>query len=146
MRIYVDMDNTMCDYSAHLYNKRIETGHEYPQSLLNFYKTIPPIHNAVESVKRLQNELGHDVWIATRPSFMNMHCYTEKIEWVKYYFGDDMQKRTILIPDKSLLVGDVLIDDHTEAGQLKFNGIFIQYGTPAYDTWDKVLKKIEELG
>lgn len=74
--------------------------------------------DAIESFNKLKQH--YDVWILTRTSFNNIHCFTEKAQWVLDYLGFDVLEKTILCGDKSLLKGDYLIDDNGQHGQPQF--------------------------
>jgi 5'(3')-deoxyribonucleotidase len=46
---------------------------------------------------------NYDVWILTRPSYKNINSYSEKAQWVLNHLGYDVQEKTIMCGDKSLL-------------------------------------------
>jgi 5'-nucleotidase len=98
---------------------------------------------AIESVKNLAERF--DVWFLSRPSFKNTGSYTEKAEWIKKYFGYDLQKKLILCGDKSLLKGKILVDDSDNASQDKFEGVWIRIGSDKYPDWTSVIERIEEI-
>jgi 5'(3')-deoxyribonucleotidase len=60
---------------------------------------------------------NYDVWILTRPSYKNIN-YSEKAQWVLNHLGYDVQEKTIMCGDKSLLKGDYLIDDEGNADKI----------------------------
>ncbi len=123
--VYVDMDDTICDFITPF--KTGEFKLKYPQSKVGFFLDLDPIEAAIEGVKTLQTK--YDVWILTRPSIKNTHCYTEKAEWIKKYLGEDMLNKMILCPDKSLVKGEFLIDDDYRHGQPEFEGEHIHFMT-----------------
>ena len=147
LRIYVDMDGTICDiksaYRKVLENPKNELEKKYPQSRIGLFVNLDPIPGAIESMEELQK--NHDVWILTRPSFKNINSYSEKAEWVLKHLGYEMQKKLILCPDKSLVKGDVLIDDMTMDGQTEFEGIFIHFGTEKFPNWKSVMEYVKTL-
>lgn len=75
-----------------------------------FYYTLPPIAGAIEATKRII-EAGHSVWFVSTPHPHNRTCASDKYDWVEEHFGFDYRRRTILTDDKTLVMGDVLIDD-----------------------------------
>jgi 5'(3')-deoxyribonucleotidase len=82
----------------------------------------------------------YDVWNHTRPSIKNTNSYTEKAEWIKKYFGEDMLFKLILCPDKSLVKGDFLIDDDHRHGQTEFEGEHIHFGKDEkFMNWSQVV-------
>lgn len=125
-RIYIDMDNTLFDFDGEFQRRKDEC--EFPQSKYGFFLNLEPLPDAIETVQWLV-EQGHDVWFATRPSFHNPLSYTEKRICIENHFGFEMVKKLILIPDKSLLKGDYLIDDSVSDGQLDFKGHLIRFGS-----------------
>lgn len=93
------------DYPAHL-REAVEAIYTAP----GFYRSLPPIAGAIESVKALL-ALGHDVRICTSPLNAYRHCVLEKYEWVERHLGSESVARIIVTKDKTLIHGDVLIDD-----------------------------------
>ena len=133
--VYVDMDDTICDYTSNFWKyKKENPSVVYPQSILGFYKNILPIEGAIDSVKKI-NE-NYNLYFATRPSYMNLHCYSEKAEWIANHFGIHWVSKLILIPDKSLLIGDYLIDDYPWKN---FKGEWIRYE----NNWNVILQKLK---
>jgi len=139
-RIYIDMDGVICDYMKAF---NTETGLKYPQSKWGFFLKLEPIPGAIEAINLLR--LEWDVWILTRPSFKNVTSWTEKAQWIWDHLGYDMVEKTIMCGDKSLLIGDILIDDTSTAGQPNFRGEWIHFGKPNFENWDKVLKHLQKI-
>jgi len=141
-RIYIDMDEVMSNYSK-LFQAEFSDENKYPQSRKGFFAELEPIEGAIESVKHLIDEF--DVWILTAPSYMNPHCYTDKRVWIEKYFGLEFCKKLIIAYDKSLLIGDFLIDDSIKNNQSKFNGELIPFGQEHYSNWVEVLRYLDSL-
>lgn len=138
-KVMIDMDGTLCSFAkSYLQWKKEHPQIEYPQSQFGFFSNLEPISGAVEAYKKLQEY--YDVYILTRPSTYNLMCYTEKADWVKRYLGFDELENLIICCDKSLVKGDFLIDDTTQAGQLDFSGIHIHFDTEKFPNWESVLK------
>lgn len=135
-RIYIDMDDTICDFITPF--KTGEYKLKYPQSKVGFFLNLKPLEFAIDGIRILQSK--YDVWILTRPSIKNIHCYTEKAEWIKKYFGEGMLEKLILCPDKSLVKGDYLIDDDNKHGQLKFEGEWIEFTSNRFPNWRTVIE------
>jgi len=135
-RIYVDMDDTLCDFMG-AFNKAIsETPKQgFPQAQVDFFRNLEPIELAISAMLRLNSD--YDVWILTRPSINNPLCYMEKRLWVEDHLGFEWCERLILCPDKSLLIGDYLIDDQP----WDFQGEQILFGSEEYPDWFTVLTK-----
>lgn len=139
--IYVDMDGVLCDFiSAYDRDRKLYPEQKYPQSQVGFFLNLEPIKNAIESFKILEKHF--DVWILTRPSVQNPLCYTEKALWVRENLGIDVQRKTIMATNKSLLKGDYLIDDVLEHGQSEFEGEHIHFAQEKFPDWNSVVNYI----
>ena len=137
-RVYVDMDGVLCNFKdpfVEAISKNPEQ--KYPHSQYGFFMNLVPMENAIESFKKLEEV--YDVWILTRPSIQNPLCYTEKAIWVREKLGLEVLRKTVMCCDKSLLKGDILIDDTTEYGQTEFEGEFIQFATDKFPDWNTVV-------
>ncbi len=125
-RIYVDMDGVVFDFMTPYKKAVFEGTRRYPQSKIGFFRDLEPIEGAIPTILAL-DMMGYDVWFLTRPSVKNLHCYTEKAESIQKHFGEAWVRKLIISTDKSLLKGDYLIDDTTNANQLMFEGHFIRF-------------------
>lgn len=74
-----------------------------------WFRHLPPVEGAIDGVRALI-AAGVDVWIATKPMEANPTCRDDKGAWVRQYLPE-LEKKLIITPDKSLLVGDALLDD-----------------------------------
>jgi 5'(3')-deoxyribonucleotidase len=140
MRIYVDMDGVLANYKK-AFLQQYSAHNPYPQSRYGFFTDLEPMPDAIESFQYLQQH--HDVWILTRPSFKNPLCYTEKRIWVEKKFGIDTCEKFIISPDKSLFIGDILIDDYPHHN---FPGEQILFGSASYPDWRTVINYIDAKG
>ena len=139
-RIYIDMDDTICDFETDFQKKRIPNKVEFPHSLYGFFRELTPIKGAVDTIQDWFNRPEHfDVWFLSRPSVMNPSCYSEKAEWIDRYFGQIGLERLVLATDKSLVKGDYLIDDEINCGQLEFEGKHMRFGeNHEYKSWRQI--------
>jgi 5'-nucleotidase len=88
--------------------------HEMVQSTYcsrGFFRNLPPVLGALEGVRGLI-DAGVEVFICTAPLRHFEHCVLEKFEWVEQHLGRRFCERMILSRDKTLVDGDVLVDDN----------------------------------
>lgn len=140
--IYIDMDDTICDFKGYSdYRKRINPDIKYPQCEMDFFRKLKPFEN-INNVINYLIKLGYDVWILTKPSVLNPLCYTEKRLWVEDHLGIELCHKLILCPDKSLLRGDILIDDNKWDD---FEGQQLLYGSEEFPNWKSILKYFKNI-
>jgi 5'-nucleotidase len=75
-----------------------------------FFRNMPLIANGDRVIGDLMMA-GHTVRFCTSPLSSAPTCMQEKYDWVTEYFGKDMANAMIISKDKSLIRGDILIDD-----------------------------------
>ena len=131
MIVYVDMDDTLCDFSGAFSEALTRNpGIRFPQSQYRFFANLKPISDGIETVKLLRASDRFDPYILSAPSIRNPLSYTEKREWVERHFGLDFCGRLILCENKALLRGDILIDDFASGKEQEhFQGRLIQFGS-----------------
>jgi len=141
IRLYVDMDNVLCDYTK-AHNQALDENPDikYPQSQYGFFRNLEEIEDAKKSYLYLT--IFFDVHILTSPSVLNPFSYTEKRVWVEEHLGINAAYNMILAPNKSLLIGDYLIDDlnYSETNrQQDFTGQLIHFGGKDFQRWNNVI-------
>lgn len=77
--------------------------------LPNFYARLHPIEGALEALDRLAKQ--HEVLLVSTPWAGHETCASEKVGWVRRHLGPEWERRVVLTHDKTLVHGDVLIDD-----------------------------------
>jgi 5'(3')-deoxyribonucleotidase len=94
-----------------------------------FFAGLPARPGAIDGVGRLVTTPGHDITIATAPS--GPDSARAKIEWVTRHLGHLGFNETdvVLIHDKALLRGDVIIDDRPKYLE-SFQGATVCWGRP----------------
>ena len=132
--VLVDMDGVLVDFDAWIYERRDlwpslnpdrsaqrhyfltdEVSKEDARKMRQcvnagrVFRDAPPIEGAIAGVWALAEEA--DVWICTKPLEANVRCRDEKASWVRRHLGAEWERRLIITPDKSLVHGDILLDD-----------------------------------
>jgi 5'-nucleotidase len=74
-----------------------------------FYATLEVMNGAKEGLDRLKQS-GYEVFICTAQA-RNTKCAPEKAEWVNRHLGSEWVERMIITRDKTMVRGDILIDD-----------------------------------
>ncbi len=75
-----------------------------------YFRRLPPILGGADALNAMRDE-GIDVWLCTSPLHEMPTCATEKFEWVVEHLGAWWTGRMIIARDKTLIRGDILIDD-----------------------------------
>ena len=137
MIVLVDLDNTLADFEGHFLRvwrerypdlpwvPREEREHfyqykDYPSEYKKqvraiaateaFFCDLDPIPGGLEALEEME-ELGWNVHICTSSYYNYVECVSCKFAWVEEHLGHHWQKRMIIAADKTLVRGDVLIDD-----------------------------------
>eukprot|EP00922_Rhytidocystis_sp_ex-Travisia-forbesii_P028165 GHVS01041339.1.p1 GENE.GHVS01041339.1~~GHVS01041339.1.p1 ORF type:complete len:273 (-),score=49.22 GHVS01041339.1:304-1122(-) len=136
--VLVDMDNTLVDWDCQFYrlmaklhpyvplrspeartNWSIEYNYplKYERAILEltdqpeFWRTMPPMKGGVQAMQDMVAS-GLKVFIVSSPDpFHTSRCAKEKYDWIENYLGTHWKSKVILASDKTLIRGDVLIDD-----------------------------------
>lgn len=103
------------DYS--LLTKRISGDESTGRTLMDkimrlpgFYGTFGIIEGASQALEEMLVE-GYEVFICTAP-MSNPDCIRNKVDWVQRNLGKQWVERLIVTKDKTLVRGDILIDDN----------------------------------
>jgi 5'-nucleotidase len=129
--------------------------HIHQETILNirratrFFASLPPLPGAIDALEAL-HQMGHHVFIVTAP-IRTPHSASEKLEWVTKHLGANWTLRTILTRDKTLVRGDVLIDDNPEVlgalpplwEHIYFDQPYNQEGTKRRLNWENYREILE---
>lgn len=76
-----------------------------------FYYGLPPVEGSIEALNYLLAQ-GHNVRLCTAPMLPKYeNCVLEKYHWVADHLGSMWVERMIMTKDKTMVRGDILIDD-----------------------------------
>ncbi len=78
-----------------------------------FFRSMKPIPGGAAALKEMRAE-GHQVFICTSPLERYENCVLEKYQWVEHNLGAEWVGQLVLTADKTILDGDILIDDRPE--------------------------------
>jgi len=141
MRILLDMDGVLADFDAGVFRdlpdmpwpvEAYERGERYCTDYLakperkavrrhieetHFFRHLPVIDGAAEGVESLFTK-GHDLWVCTKPLEANPWCANDKMAWIAEHFPD-LVGRVIVAPRKSMIHGDLLLDDAHRSDDLR---------------------------
>lgn len=142
--LYIDMDGVIVDFDSGI-NKlsaadKVKYINRYDETP-GIFKLMEPLPGAIDAVKKLSDH--YDIYILSTAPWDNHGAWSDKIEWIKKYFGDDensvLYKKLILSHHKHLNRGSVLIDDRLKNGADKFQGDFMQFGSESFPNWEVVV-------
>lgn len=80
-----------------------------------FVRDLEPTPGAKEAMEEMIKQ-GHHVVICTSPLRKSNTNPADKLIWVKNHFGYEFTERLNIVSDKTLMRGDILIDDNPDAG------------------------------
>ena len=74
-----------------------------------FFRNLPVIAGSVEALRLLSER--YNVFICTSPLWRYENCVLEKFQWLEQHFGFILTTKVVLTRDKTMVRGDVLVDD-----------------------------------
>lgn len=75
-----------------------------------FFADLDPMPGAIEAFRDMAAD-GHDLVICSAPLVRSRWCESEKRHWIEQHLGTGTARDLVLTHDKTLVQGDVLIDD-----------------------------------
>ena len=115
---YVPIEKRKTFYVRDDYPKELEKDVENIFTAPLFFQNLPKIAGSKEALKKMQ-DLGHEVFICTRPISKYENCVLEKYNWIVQNLGYDWTQKLIVAKDKTLIYGNILIDDRPQHVGLK---------------------------
>lgn len=111
---YIDIKDRQGFYLKSQYPKEYHSLVEEIYYAPGFYKNLPIYDGCKDALKRMTGE-GHIVYLCTSPMIPQFHnCVLEKYEWVEKHLGTEWVRKLIMAADKTMVKGDILIDDRPE--------------------------------
>uniref|UniRef100_A0A8C1IQU4 5',3'-nucleotidase, mitochondrial n=1 Tax=Cyprinus carpio TaxID=7962 RepID=A0A8C1IQU4_CYPCA len=96
---YGDMRSDLCEKAISIWESK------------NFFMELEPLPGGVEAVKEMSKMENTDVFICTSPIKHYSYCPYEKYAWVEKHLGSEFLEQIILTRDKTIVTGDILVDD-----------------------------------
>lgn len=137
--LYVDMDNVLVDFQSGidaLDEKTKECYCSCYDEVPGIFSKMKPYAGAVEAIDKLKDQ--YEVYVLSTTPWNNPTAWSDKLEWIKRYFGEVFYKRLILSHHKNLNIGDYLIEDRSKNSSEYFNGELILFGSEQFPDWRKV--------
>lgn len=131
--ILVDMDQTIAGFDQRLFeiwkerypfspipdrNSYTYSNKDDYERMMNiasekgFFRSLPEYEGASEKLNMLKSNPLINVFLCTKPLEKRNPCIVEKYEWIEEHLGKDWLDKVIITNDKTLCMGDILIDDH----------------------------------
>lgn len=182
MRVLIDVDEVIADFSGYfvktaeyILNRKLKIINPNSWSVKDSYNLSSKDLNRVyftinsertalnldifpeskENVIKLFN--NHDVWFVTAPLVTNKTWEYDRRKWFDKHFPTNFKEKIIFTEDKSIISGDLLIDDkllNLEAWKLNNKGTPILWGRDnnkkykdrciRVESWEEVFSFIEE--
>jgi 5'-nucleotidase len=154
--LYIDMDGVIVDLQSGINQWGLDNPTLYkkyykdsPDTIPNLFKDPKPIDKSIVSVLKLIESGKYEIFIATASPNDNDTAASEKILWIKKYFGDLFDRKIFILHRKDLLIGDYLIDDMKRNGDADFKVELLSFGynyetneVNEYPDWDSILEKL----
>lgn len=104
-------DNIWTNIPRHGLSQKYNSGRHEFQHQEGFFNTLEPINGFQSTLKRWRDEYGWKIFFCSSPSIRSPTCHSDKSQWLRNYLDDDFARHLILTKDKTVVFGDILIDD-----------------------------------
>ncbi len=136
------MDNVIADFDGYIVEKMFKENpdisledrsnfhirYDFPKELeesikkiylaKGFFESLNPLPDSLDALEYMQQKIG-DIFICTSPITQNPYCLQEKSDWINRKLGPAWVKKTIMTKDKTIIHGDILIDDKPSISGLR---------------------------
>lgn len=110
----IPVQNRNTFYITDQYHERYYEDIENIYHSEGFFRSLNPILGALEGIKALEELKNVRVFICTTAPRRNPFAPSEKRQWIAEYLGKEWVNKFILTHDKTLVKGDILIDDRPD--------------------------------
>jgi len=149
--LYVDMDGVLVDFQSGIDRLTEWEFKEYEgryDDCPGIFARMDPMPGAIDGFTELAKHF--DIYILSTSPWKNPSGTSDKLAWVKRYFGDGPDgpayKRLILSHHKGLNKGEFIIDDRDKHGVVDFGEGHIHFRTdPRFLDWQCVLDHLIPL-
>lgn len=144
--IYTDQDGVLANFIGSIPNGHLLTHDSEPSEMYEkgFYRNLKVNDGALEAIDKILSSNKIDLYVASKPAVKNPYCASEKYEWLQEHFPP-LFKKTFLTCDKTLLRGDMLIDDHPTRWK-NFEGIVFPFNhLEPRESWAKVIDLLRNM-
>lgn len=133
------MDGVLADFDAAIVNHIPDP----PEMFVpGFFRNLAVMDGAKKAVASLLADKNLEIYIGSKMTSKAPNCATEKMEWIAEHFPG-LKKHMVLVCDKKLLRGDVLVDDDIKRWGQKFHGQFIHFDRwNPKESWEAVVKEL----
>jgi len=109
-KLYVPFEERTDFYVRNSYPDELK--HLVTEILLEptFFRDMMPVDGGKDALFEMK-KMGLEVFLCTSPLSTYKNCVLEKYEWVEKTLGADWVHRIVLTKDKTIVQGDILIDD-----------------------------------
>jgi 5'-nucleotidase len=107
---FISLDQRRTFYLLEDYPRELRSEVHGVYTALGFFRKLDPIPGAIEAL-HIMRALSHEVFICTSPLYDYENCVLEKFQWVEDHLGKAWTQRIVMSADKTVVYGDVLIDD-----------------------------------
>ena len=138
MDVLVDMDSVLADFGAKVHGEMAAQGWAYDyfertmfhsapsfrdrfgvdagnaaraiSTRPGFFAELEPMPGAVDALEAMV-AYGWRVWLCSTVLNENPTCASDKLTWVQHHLGTHWMDLVVLTADKTLVAGDLLVDD-----------------------------------
>lgn len=101
----------------HITDKKIWDRGEELANHPDIFDMLKPYNHSIEGMHLLGEmceERNFGIFICTAPHMSNKRSYSAKAEWIERYLGRKWLDKTLMVRDKTIINGTILIDDKPE--------------------------------